>query len=398
MRDHVKAVTAGGFLASGLAAVLVGCLCLTLGLAGCGKGESADAVSAESAEVPRNVRVLNISPTDLEEYLTISGPAYPLRGTDVSAEESGRVDAIPHDKGSLVRAGNALIVLDRRLLEAQMNSANASRDLQAYNEDRTRRLLESNSVSRIEMLQAETQLKAAEAAARQAAIRYERAVIKAPFDGMVTDRFVEPGQLVTPGMPVARIIDPYVLKLKGTVTERDIAHVVKGKPASVAFDGVAGVAEGRVHWVGFEADPLTGKFQVEVRIENKDLKLHPGVIGRARILKARHEDAITIPRDAIVLRAGGPVVYVADGSVARQRPVRLGADQGLMVVVESGLELGDLLIVRGQRDIHDGSAILVQEKAVAADGSLPADPSVVTQAHTVSEAWQDSPSRGGVQR
>jgi membrane fusion protein (multidrug efflux system) len=397
MSDHVK-LAASRRLSLNLAAIALGCiLCATAGMTGCGRGEQAGAAGTEATEVPRNVRVLTVSTTDLAEYLTISGPAYPLRGTDLSAEESGQVDALPNDKGSIVREGAQLVVLDRSMLASQLNSANAARDLYAYNEDRTRQLFEANSVSGLEMLQAETELKGAAATARQMAIRYERAAIKAPFDGVVTDRYVELGQLVSPGMRVARIIDPYVLKLEGTVTEREVASVTEGKPAKVAFDGIPGTVDAHVHWVGFEADPLTGKFPVELRIENADLKLRPGVIGRARILKARHEDVITIPRDAVVQRSGGAVVFIAEGGAAHQRPVKLGADQGLMVIVKGGLSPGDRLVVRGQRDIHDGSAILVQEEASAADGSTAADPHEVTQAQTVSNAWQDSPSREGTQ-
>ncbi len=378
--------------------VLAGALVCLLAMAGCGGNDGTDTATAQTAEVPRNVRVLTITPADLAEYLTISGPAKPLRGTSIGAEEGGQVQAIPKDKGSLVKAGDILVSLDRRLLEAQMDAAIATRDLRAYNEDRTRQLFEANSVSRIEMLQAETELKAAQATARSATLRYERAAIEAPFDGIVADRYVEMGQLVAPGMHVARIIDPYVLKLVGTTTERDINSVTEGKPATASFDGVPGVLPARVHWVGFEADPVTGKFQVEVRIDNPDLVLRPGVIGRARILKQVHENVITIPRDAIVQRAGGPVVYIAANDIAHQRPVQLGSDQGLMVVVESGLKADDRLIVRGQRDVNDGSAISVQEVASARDGTTTDDPRVVTQGDTVSDAWRQSPDHGGDDR
>jgi membrane fusion protein (multidrug efflux system) len=377
------------------ALILAAALFALTGLSGCAQEKNADAATTQLAEVPRNVRVLTVTPADLEEYMTISGPAKALRGVSIGAEEGGQVDAIPKDKGSEVKAGEVLILLDRRLLKVQMDAATADRDLRAYNEDRTRQLYEANSVSRIEMLQAETELKVAEAAVRSATLRYERAAIEAPFNGIVADRFVELGQLVAPGMPVARIVDPYVLKLAGTVTEREVGYLTKGTPAQASFDGVNEALPAWVHWVGFEADPLTGKFQVEVRIENPDLRLRPGIIGRARILKAVHENVITVPRDAIVLRADGPVVYVAASNHAQQRPVTLGSDQGLMVVVESGLASGDKLIVRGQRDIHDGSAILIQEEATAEDGTTPADPRVVTQGETVSDVWRKPPAHGG---
>lgn len=384
-----------------LASAAICALIVIAALPGCAPSDGADeatGANAESSEVPRNVRVLTMTLADLEQYLTISGRARALRGTDLSAEESGQVITICADKGSLVREGNELIVLDRRLLDAEMTSACANRDLQAYNTDRMRQLHQANAVSEIEMLEAQTRLRDAEARAQVAEIRFERAAIRAPFGGIVTDRHVELGQLVSPGMPVARIVDPYVLVLESAVTEREVRWVTQGKRAVISFDGVEGMAEGHVYWVGFEADPLSGKFEVEIHIANPDLTLRPGVIGWARILKTIHENVIIIPRDAVVQRASGPVAYVVEGHVARQRDLKLGPDQGLMVMVAEGLKAGDKLIVRGQRDIHDGSSVLVREEATSPDGSSPTDPSVIMQSRTVADRWNKAGSMPGGDR
>jgi hypothetical protein len=132
-----------------------------------------------------------------------------------------------------------------------------------------------------------------------------------------------------------------------------------------------------VGWVGFEANTTNGKFPVEIHVENRDLALRPGVVGRARVLKRTHADAVTVPRDAIVHTALGPRVYVVEGDTARARDVDLGPDQGLMVIVMSGLAAGDRLVVRGQRDVTDGSAVHVREESTFADGGLGSDPSEV---------------------
>lgn len=374
--------------------LLIGTLILVGGLAGCGQGGSAsDAV--QQAEVPRNVRVLELAQTQLDEHLTFSGTVRPVRGTDLAAEESGRVAALPHDKGALVRKGEALVTLDRRLLEAEMKATEASRALAEYNEDRTRQLYEANSVSKIELLQAETQLSQAKAAADAARIRFERAAVTAPFHGIVTDRYIELGQLVAPGTPVARLVDPYVLKLTGAVTEREVPYLEPGRPALVRFDGMAQPILGRVQWVGFEADPRTGKFGVEIHIDNPNLALRPGVVGTARILKESHADVIIIPRDAVLQRSGQAVAYVVEASRAQERILSLGPDQGLMVVVEKGLGPGDQLVVRGQREIRDGSAVIIQEKSVALDGTTPGDPTVVTQDQTDPLTWNASTTPEG---
>ena len=357
-----------------------------LAAAGCGSSNSSDA-ALETVEVPRNVRVLSVTPADLETYLTISGPTRPLQGTDLSAQESGQVARIPRDKGARVEQGDVLVLLDRDLLGAEMNAARANQELMAYDAERMQQLHEANSISDIGLLQAQTQLREAKARAQIAEIRYNRAAIRAPFAGVVAARYVEPGQLVMPGQTVARVVDPSALVLEAAISEKEVAWVAEGKSATVTFDGAEGFYEGRVHWVSVEADRMTGKFAVEVHIPNPDHVLRAGVIGRARISKAVHEDVILIPRDAVVSRPSGPVAFVVEGDRAVERPLTLGADQGLMVITLEGLAPGDRLIVRGQREIHDGSTVAVQEQADSPDGTTSADPNVVTQDRTVSDHW-----------
>ncbi len=355
-------------------------LTLGLGLAGC--GGKADAESGEADQVPgverlRNVRVLALAATPLEEYLHLSGPAEPLRAAVLSAEEGGRVESVSKDKGRRVRAGETLLGLDRRLLAADLEAARAALDLARFNEERVRHLRAENAVSELDYEQARADLRRAAAALKAAELRHERAVLIAPFDGVVADRYVEPGELLAPGTPVMRILDPYVLKLECDVTERDVTELSEGMEALVEFAGSPEARMGRVHWVGFAADPSTGKFPVEVRVDNPDLGLRPGVMGRARVMRALHEDVIAIPRDAVVERSGGPAAFVVEDGMAVERPLSLGPDQGLMVVVAEGLAPGDRLVVRGQRELREGMAVKVTEESRRPDGGLPGDPAVL---------------------
>jgi RND family efflux transporter MFP subunit len=346
-------------------------------MAGCSAGESAE--NATQSEPPRNVRVLELGTRALEEYLSLSGPLRPISATDVSSEEAGTIQAILKDKGAQVPEGEPIVMLDRGLLAAELAAAEADRELKAYNEERTRALFEDDSVSKQEMLLTHTQLEQAKAQEEMARLRFDRAAIKAPFTGVVSDRYVEPGELVVPGQRVARVVDPFTLELVGGVSDREVAYLKPGAPALVSVEGSPDLAEGRVHWVGLEASPTTGKFEVEIRLDNPGLYYRPGVVARARVLKTIHPDAVVIPRDAVVQTPGRHSVFVVEGDRAHEREVELGPDQGLMVRVESGLDAGELLVVRGQRELHDGSKVSIQERATSPDGSLPSDPDVVKQ-------------------
>lgn len=355
------------FLASGLV-VLAGCQPAT--------------ESEDLQEAPKNVRVLELAPDVLAEYFEITGPVAPVQGADISAQESGPVVAILAAKGQALEEGQPILELDRTILKSEMSSAKAAYETQAYNLDKVNQLFEAGKVSRIELLNTQSQYEAAKARAEVNAERYRRALVSAPFAGVVADRYVELGQMVLPGQRVARCIDPYTLKLEGYLTAKQIGWAQVGTQAEVRLGEESTVASGTVSWVGLEADIRTGKFKVEIEIPNPDLALRSGVIGRARIAKNIVRDVVTIPRDAVIKGRHGPEVFVVEGERAHRLPIVLGPDQGRMVVVTEGLAAGQMLVVRGHRDLVDGGLVEIVERATRPDGSMETDPAVVRAAGT----------------
>ncbi len=351
--------------------IAVAALATLLG-AGCAK-----APAAAPREVARNVRILPLAATSLAEYHEIAGPVAPVRGADLAAEESGPVTALPVGKGARVRAGQVLVEQERTILRAEKEAAAAQLKTQDFNLDRARKLHEAVKVSDFDLLAAECARAQAAAAADIATERWERAAVKAPFAGIVAERFVELGAMVAAGQPVMRVIDPYRLKLAAYVTDTDIRWIRVGDPAEVALGEAGERGSGQVTWVGAEADVRTGKFPVEIEIPNPDLTLHSGVIGRARLPRHTLADVVVVPRDAVISGADGDHVYVVEGDRAARRLVTLGEDQGLLVVVRAGLQAGEKLVVRGQRELAEGSLVSVTETATAPDGTLPGDPEVV---------------------
>jgi membrane fusion protein (multidrug efflux system) len=339
-------------------------------LAGCGEQTQGES----PGEVPRNVRTLTLGEESVAEFFEISGPVAPVRGTDLSAQESGPVVAIPVGKGETVAKGDIILELERDILKSEMDAAQAALAMQSYNVDKVRQLHEAGKVSRIELLTAESSYAQAKAMAGVLQERYDRAGIRAPFDGVVVDRFVELGQLVNPGQRVVRILDPYTLKLEAYLTDSQVQWVTVGESATIQLGETRETASGAVSWVGFEADRMTGKFKVEIEIPNQDLKYNSGVIGRARLGKNLVSNVVAIPRDAVLPGRIGPTAFVVENDRAILRRLELGADQGLMVVVLQGLEPGEQLVVRGHRDLRDGSLVQVTETAGAADGTMAGDP------------------------
>ena len=343
-------------------------------------GCAGDQAVPAAQEIAHNVRVVELAAGDITEYYEIAGPVVPVRAADLGAQESGPVVALGAAKGEAVPAGGLVVEQERDILAAELDAARAALALQEYNLDKVRQLHDAGKVSRIELLTAESQHAQALTAAEVGRVRWERAAVRAPFAGLVVSRRAELGELLAPGMPVARVIDPYTLKLEAYLTDVQEPWVRPGDRATVRVGAHGEAAAGTVAFVAPEADRLTGKFAVEIEIPNPELRWQSGVIGRARLPKHRSAGVVTVPRDAVLPGRAGPSVFVVEGDRARRRQVELGAYQGLMVVVADGLEVGQQLVVRGQRDLRDGSLVAVTEIATTADGSLPGDPVETTAA------------------
>ncbi len=351
-------------------------LAMSILLSGCKEKEEQAAVP----EIPRNVRVVELKAGQLVEYFEISGPVAPVRGAVLSSQESGPVVKLAAAKGQEVLRGEIIVEQDRGILAADLESAVANLKAQSYNVDKVRKLNKAGKVSQMELLNAESlfeQAKSREAISRE---RYKRAAIRAPFDGVIVERYVELGQLLMPGQPVVRIIDPSVLKLEAYLTDQEVGWVSVGTTALVKMGDKGQFAPGTVSWVGLEADRMTGKFKMELEIPNADGHLRSGVIGRARISKNILNGVLSIPRDAVMHSRGGTMVFVVEGDRAFQRPIVLGADQGSLVTVDRGLKEGDKLVVRGHRTLRDSSLITVTEISDRADGLLPTDPEIFSAA------------------
>jgi RND family efflux transporter MFP subunit len=241
----------------------------------------------------------------------------------------------------------------------QVQAARAQRDMALQQ----RALIqEGPRAQEIEMARA--QVAQAQAGAVFARLQLANATITAPFDGTVTRRFVDPGQLVSvmPGAGmVATVaqIDPVYVNLD--VSETDLARVKPGQHVSLRVDAYADrLFAGTVREVGLAADPRVRVFRVKVAVPNPDHVLKPGMFARGQITVGRHDDALVIPRDAIASDSGQASVFIADAGKARLRKVRLGMTSGPVVEVLEGLAKGDAVIVAGQGGLTDGAAIAVR--------------------------------------
>lgn len=342
-------------------------------LAACGNpGEApVQASSTAAAEEPRaptrvvNVETLTVQAEPFAEHITVTGTLEANRDVTIASEEAGVIREIFVEKGEHVSAGQSIMRIDDRVLRAQYEQAVSEAALAKETYQRQRQLWEVEKMgTEIAYLQAKYGAETAEANARQLEARLERTVVRAPIDGYLEARAVEVGTMVQPGTTVARIVDADPLKVTAGVPERYAGQVESGVEAEIALEAEAiDVMRGRVRFVGSVVDTRTRMFPVEVDVPNSSGALKPGLVARVQLPRRELEKAIVVPREAVLRSSVGYMVYVVQEEegqpIARARTVSTGAAQGSNVVIETGLEPGDRVVVVGQQQLADGDHVRV---------------------------------------
>ncbi len=353
-----------GFLATRatgvLAALLIGA---ALTAAGCGEGPGyADEPPAPEADLRPTVSVTPVTTTTLTDVLEISGQFEPRAEVVISSEGGGMVEEVLFDKGDRVEAGQLLARVNTDLLRVALLEAEADLAGAQADHDRVRQLVEREATPEERLTETETRLRMAEARTEAARLRFARSEVVAPAAGIIVSRDLEPGEVLAPGSRVAVLHDTSSLRATVGIPETDIAWFRVGAPAEVTLDAYPDrIVQGRITWIAPNATQPGRNFLTEIEVPNPDGSLRSGLIVRTRLERRVFEEAVVVSRDVLVERDAVLYAFVLEDGLVALREVTLGPDEGDRVVVTSGLDVGQTLLVAGHRNLIAGEAVRVVE-------------------------------------
>lgn len=336
-----------------------------LGLAGllpllaCSRGETSS-VLASPTPPEKVVPVTAVVTASREVVETISLPAdlLPNRRAVLAAEVTGAVEKVHVEAGDRAASGRVLVEIDTRTLRQRLAEAEAVHRHRQELFRRAEKLLAKKSITEQQYLDAVTERDVAAAQLENARLELEKSRVTAPWPGTVAARRVEVGDYVVPGQPVIELLDVRQLKVRAPAPASDVPYLRRGLVAEVRLDVYPGeVFRGEVTQLAAELDATARTLDVEVEIANSDRRLRPGMYARLELPRRTLEDAVLVPLAAVVELEDERVVYVIEDQRAVRRPVELGTVLGDQVVVASGLEAGERLIVEGQRQVSPGQRV-----------------------------------------
>lgn len=344
-------------------------------LSACPPKKGEDGQGDDKATTPRRVPVEVAAATsgDLRATIVSTSTVDSRHSVDIVAEIPGAVVALEVDQGDEVKKGDVLARVQREELDLGLDAANAMVRRLESEVERLRPLHDKGILSRQQLDEAIFRLEEARGEQRRAKLSVGDKRVRAPADGVVAIRYVNSGQQVATGTPLFRVVQPGDLVVHVNLPESTLGQVFEGQEAYVVSDALSDSEfSGKVEKVSPVVDPRTGTVRITIELESAqgDEKnvLRPGMFVKAFIVTDEQKDAVTIPRRAVVQSEGGSFVYRVRDGIARRVAVELGVTEGSKVQIESGIAVGDLIVVLGQEGLKDGAAVDAQERPEPAKG------------------------------
>jgi RND family efflux transporter MFP subunit len=331
---------------------------------------------AQGAGTPVDLAI--VARQDITPTLAFSANLEPVWAADISPKADSRLDKLFVDEGDMLKEGDMIAQMDTLELAAQAfqqegllyEALSSSNDAEIEYE-RNEKLFAQNAISKKELDNSRYQrdmakgrYTAAQGGLRVLNERLDAANIRSPRDGVVTRRYVYAGVYVKSGSPIVSVADTTTLIAHADVSEGQIADVYLGAPVEIKVDAYKNkIFRGQVTRISPMASQPARTFRTEVTIPNVNGELRAGMFATVLIRGKAHKDVIVIPQAAVVMREDQQTVYIVNkDNVAQQVLLSIGATDGGMLEILSGLSGGETIVVGGQNKLRQGAKIAMPDE------------------------------------
>jgi RND family efflux transporter MFP subunit len=311
-----------------------------------------------SVNIP--VNITTVIREKIKEELSIGGTISAYNDVMIISETQGKVRQVFAEVGDRLSAGSALIKVEDEILYAAYITAEINLEKAKKDYERFRKLTADSSIAVSQLENMHLNYKSAEAKYIVAKKQYEDTKITTPISGIVASRMAEIGNMVSPGMPIANIVDISKLKIKINISEKDIFKIKTGDKVYVTVDAYPEHKfEGKIKTISDKADQ-THTYPIEINLNNdKSYPLKAGMFGRALFNTSGETESLIIPREALSGSSREPQVFVVKDNIAEIRDLVIGIETGSKIQVLKGLNEGEIIVTNGQNNLKDKSIVTI---------------------------------------
>ena len=316
--------------------------------------------SGEKVELV-NVVTTQVQAESFKHYIDVTARVEADQEVNVSPEGSGKILDILVREGQRVQKGEVLAKLNTDILEQSMEEMKISLDLAQTTFERQKNLWDQKIGSEIQFLQAKSSKESMERRLAGLEAQLDMAEVKAPVDGVVDVIYQKKGEIASPQIPFAKVVNIDKIKIYGDVAETYITKVKQGDKVSINFPALNMDTEGSIFNIGNFIDPNNRTFRIRVNMKNNKGMIKPNLMAIMKIIDYKADSAIIIPSILIKEDFRGKYTYLAkkDGKTQRAKKVYIkpGVSNNNMTEVREGIQAGDFIISEGFEQIVEGTAV-----------------------------------------
>lgn len=324
---------------------------LSAALPFCGCGNKAESSAAQTLPTA-SVRVQTVESRKRVATEDVVGTVRPKLRSVIEAKVSGRIERMLVAPGQMVKTGELLVQLNAAEIQARYDQTRAVREQAEREFKRKESLFKDKTISQAEFDIADSQFRVAEASVKEAETLLGYIKVVAPFDGIVTAKRADVGDLAAPGKPLLEMEDPTTLRLEADVPEALMGKISLGDKLAVRVPAIGAALEGTVSEIAPVADANSRTFPVKLNLP-PTTGLRSGQFGRLAVPVAE-VNAIRVPASAVIVRGQMEIAFVVVNGKAQMRLVKSGKHLEGETEIVSGLNPGEQIVIEGAAQLLDG--------------------------------------------
>ena len=323
-----------------------------------------------SVKSRRLVTIDTVIQEDFKHYVEVQGTIQSDEVVNVSSEVPGRIIRIPVKEGQMVNRGQLIAQLDMESTQKQMDELETALSLAETVYERQSRLWDQKIGSEIQFLEAKNNKERIEKSIASLEAQLKRAYIYAPTSGVIEQMRAEEGEYASPGLPIVTIVNISKLKVSADVPETYVGTVKKGEKVLIKFPNIDEEITTTISMIGKTISEGNRTFLVEAMLGSKSNLYKPNLLALMRLSDFEVKDGVQVPMSVVQQEASGKhFVLIAkegdEGMYASKVYVKIGRSYDNMVLIEEGLQAGELFILEGARGLANNELIEVAPASAA---------------------------------
>ena len=313
------------------------------------------------------VSAFEVQPSYFEHKVEIRGTVASKKNVMLTAEVMGKIKRIYVKEGQNVKKGQTLIRLDDEVIKNSIAEVQTQLDLAVEVFNRQDRLWSKKIGTEIQYLQAKSNRESLERRLKTLNSQLDMAYIKAPFDGVVDDIPVREGEVVQPGIPAVRLLNPKDVYISADVSESFLGRFTKSQDVVVYFPSQDKRIESTIKSIGQVIKSENRTFEIEIDLPRVNFPVSANQVVVLNLVDYKNDQALIIPTKLVQKDSRGSFIFEIiekdNQLVAKKVHIEVGISYNQQTEIKEGLKLGQLIALEGYRDLTENTVIIISEKA-----------------------------------